>query len=57
LFPNLEEIEAKTELLLSQLGFPIDFSISKGLIAFSSTLINKKFLVDSVKEKLGQTSL
>jgi hypothetical protein len=28
LFPNIKEIESKTEIILSQLGFPIDFSIS-----------------------------
>ena len=41
LFPSLKEIESKTDFILSQLGFPIDFSISQGLIAYSSTMINK----------------
>ena len=41
LFTNIKEIEAKTDFILSQLGFPIDFSISQELIAYSSTMINK----------------
>jgi hypothetical protein len=28
LFPNIKEIEVKTDFILCQLGFPIDFSIS-----------------------------
>lgn len=43
LITNQKEIEARTEFFLIQLGFPIDFSISQGLIAFSSTMINKQF--------------
>lgn len=41
LFPNIKEIEVKTDFILCQLGFPIDFSISQNYLAYSSTIINK----------------
>ena len=57
LFPDNAEIEAKSDLILCQFGFPIDFSIQKGFIAYSYTMINKQPTVDSIMKQFNSTAL
>ena len=51
------ELRTKTDLLLMSSGFPIDFDVSHGLVAFVYTEINEDSVVESMLKTVEASSL
>lgn len=51
------ELRTKTDLLLMSSGFPIDFDVSHGMVAFVYTEINEDSMVESMLKTVEASSL